>query len=80
MGSKSDCYDNAITESFFHTLKTELVYFEIYQTTEEVKSSVFEYIEVFYNRKRQHSALGYGTPVDFENNKNDLNSVSEKPE
>jgi len=69
MSGKGNCYDNAITETFFHTLKTELVYFENYQTREEAKSSIFEYIEVFYNRQRRHSALDYKTPVDFENEK-----------
>ena len=75
---KGNCYDNAITETFFHTLKTELVYFENYQTREEAKLSVFEYIEVFYNRKRRHSALGYKSPIDFLYQENYLNSVSEK--
>ena len=69
MSGKGNCYDNAITESFFHTLKTELVYLENYQTREEAKSSIFEYIEVFYNRQRRHSALDYKSPVDFENEK-----------
>jgi len=77
MGSKGDCYDNAITESFFHTLKTELIYFENYQTREEARLSIFEYIEVFYNRKRRHSAIGYKTPVDFEKQKTYLNYMSE---
>jgi len=67
MSGQGNCYDNAITETFFHTLKTELVYFENYQTREEARLSIFEYIEVFYNRKRRHSAIGYKTPVDFEN-------------
>lgn len=66
MSGKGNCYDNAITETFFHTLKTELVYFENYQTREEARLSIFEYIEVFYNRKRRHSAIGYQNPVDFE--------------
>jgi transposase InsO family protein len=57
MSGKGNCYDNAVAESFFHTLKTELVYFEDYQTREESRSSIFEYIEVFYNRERRHSAL-----------------------
>ena len=69
MSSKGNCYDNAITETFFHTLKTELTYFENYQTREEAKTSIFEYIEVFYNRQRRHSAIGYKSPVDFENKK-----------
>mgnify|MGYP003934533507 CR=1 FL=1 len=77
MGSKGDCYDNAITESFFHSFKTELVYFENYKTREEARLSIFEYIEVFYNRKRRHSAIGYETPVDFENHKTYLNYMSE---
>jgi transposase InsO family protein len=69
MSGKGNCYDNAITETFFHTMKTELVYFERYQTREEARLSIFEYIEVFYNRKRRHSAIGYQTPVDFEKQK-----------
>jgi transposase InsO family protein len=70
MSGKGNCYDNAISESFFHTLKTELIYFENYQTREEAKTKIFEYIEVFYNRQRRHSAIGYKSPVDFENEKN----------
>ena len=66
MSGKGNCYDNAVAESFFHTLKTELVYFEDYQTREEARSSIFEYIEVFYNRERRHSALNYLSPVNFE--------------
>jgi len=60
------CYDNAISETFFHTLKTELIEGERYATREEARSSIFEYIEVFYNRKRLHSSLGYRTPEEFE--------------
>ena len=66
MSGTGNCYDNAVAESFFHTLKTELVYFEDYQTREEARSSIFEYIEVFYNRERRHSALNYVSPVNFE--------------
>jgi transposase InsO family protein len=66
MSGKGNCYDNAVAESFFHTLKTELVYFEDYQTREESRRSIFEYIEVFYNRERRHSALNYVSPVNFE--------------
>ena len=65
MSGKGNCYDNAVTESFFHTLKTELVYFEKYETREQAKQSLFEYIEVFYNHQRLHSALGYQTPVEY---------------
>lgn len=64
--STGNCYDNAVTESFFHTLKTELIYWEKYQTREEAKRSIFEYIEINYNRKRLHSSLGYLSPVEFE--------------
>lgn len=53
-------------ESFFHTLKTEHVYFEHYVTREQAKQSIFEYVEVFYNRQGLHSTLGYLTPSDFE--------------
>ena len=66
MSNKGDCYDNAITETFFHTLKTELVYFEKYKTRTEAKGGIFEYIEAFYNRLRRHSALGYRSPHAFE--------------
>ena len=66
MSGKGNCYDNAAKESFFHTLKVELVHHERYQTRAEARASVFEYIEVFYNRQRRHSALGYLTPTEFE--------------
>ena len=66
MSSTGNCYDNAITESFFHTLKTELIYWNRYQSREEAKKSIFEYIEIFYNRQRLHSAIGYISPVEFE--------------
>ena len=66
MSRKGNCYDNAVKESFFHTLKTELVHLQRYRTREEARASVFEWIEVFYNRRRLHSALGYRTPLGFE--------------
>ena len=66
MSRKGNCWDNAPVESFFHTLKTELVYFENYKTREEAMVSIFEYIEVYYNRIRLHSSIDYKTPVDFE--------------
>ena len=73
MSSTGNCYDNAITESFFHTLKTELIFWNSYQTREEAKRSIFEYIEIFYNRQRLHSALNYLSPVEFEmKNRKDL--------
>ena len=66
MSRKGNPYDNAIVETFFHSLKTELVYFENYYTRDQATQSIFEYIEVFYNRVRRHSALGYCSPVEFE--------------
>lgn len=65
MSKKGDCYDNAVTESFFHSLKVELNKYE-YSTRSEAKSEIFDYIEVFYNRKRKHSTLGYCSPVKYE--------------
>lgn len=66
MSGTGNCYDNAAMESFFHTLKTEHVYFEYYPTREQAKISIFDYVEVFYNRKRRHSTLDYLSPVAFE--------------
>jgi len=66
MSGKGNCYDNAVAESFFHTLKTELVYFQTYHTREEARNDVFEYIETFYNRIRMHSTINYCSPVQFE--------------
>lgn len=66
MSRKGDCWDNAAMESFFHTLKTECVYHERYKTRDEAKKSVFDYIEVFYNRRRKHSYLGYQSPERYE--------------
>ena len=60
------CYDNAVTESFFHTLKNECTSFERYQSREDGHQSLFDYIEIFYNRHRRHSTLGYRTPDDVE--------------
>lgn len=67
MSKKGDCYDNAAMESFFHTLKVEQVHGVRYQTREEARADVFEYIETYYNRKRRHSTLNYQSPWDFEN-------------
>ena len=66
MSRKGNCWDNAPMESFFHTLKTELVHHKIYATKEDAKRDLFQYIEGFYNRKRIHSALGYLTPEQME--------------
>ena len=66
MSGKGNCYDNACMESFFHLLKTEMVYFENYKTRAQARQSIFQYIEIFYNRIRLHSKLGYISPYDFE--------------
>lgn len=66
MSRKGECYDNAVAESFFGTLKTEWVDDADYRTREQAKQSLFEYIEVFYNRQRRHSYLGYLSPSEFE--------------
>jgi putative transposase len=66
MSRKGDCWDNAVAESFFHTLKTELIYLEEFKTHEQARTGVFEYIEVFYNRQRCHSATGYLAPLAYE--------------
>ncbi|WP_094194707.1 IS3 family transposase [Bacillus thuringiensis] len=66
MSRKGNCYDNAVIESFHSVLKKEWVYPKKYRTREEAKSSIFKYIEVFYNRKRSHSALKYVSPIQFE--------------
>ena len=66
MSRKGDCWDNAVAESFFHTLKVELIHGKTYITRQEAKTAIFEYIEGFYNRQRRHSYLGYLSPVDFE--------------
>jgi len=66
MSRKCDCYDNSMMESFWGTLKEEGIGQEIFSSREEAKTALFDYIEVFYNRKRRHSSLGYLSPVDFE--------------
>jgi transposase InsO family protein len=66
MSRKADCYDNAPMESFFHTLKTELVHHRTYATRAEAKQDIFAYIEGFYNRTRLHSSIGYISPIDRE--------------
>jgi transposase InsO family protein len=66
MSRKGNCWDNAVAESFFHTLKTELIYLEDFDTHEQAQTAVFEYIEVFYNRQRCHSANGYLAPLVYE--------------
>lgn len=66
MSSKGNCYDNAVVESFFKTLKAELCKEVRFNTIDEGRSKIFEYIEVFYNQKRLHSTLGYLSPVEYE--------------
>jgi len=66
MSRKGNCYDNAPVESFFGTLKTELVFHQQYVTRAQARLDIFEYIELFYNRFRRHSALGYKSPVKYE--------------
>ena len=67
MSKKGDCYDNAMAESFFSSLKREFIYpFPVFKTRNEAKQSIFYYIEIFYNKIRKHSAIGYLTPVQFE--------------
>ena len=66
MSRKGNCFDNAVQESFYHSLKTELVHHEHYHTRDQARASIFDYIEVFYNRERLHSTLGYMSPLQFE--------------
>jgi transposase InsO family protein len=66
MGRRANCYDNAAMESFFHTLKVELVHRERYVTRRMARYRIFEYIETYYNRQRKHSAIGYRIPILFE--------------
>lgn len=66
MSGKGNCYDNAVVESFFHSLKVERIHGKHYPTREAAKSDIFNYIEIFYNQKRLHSTLGYCSPVEYE--------------
>ena len=66
MSRKGNCWDNAHCESFFHSLKTELVYRTSFKTREEAKQAIFQWIEIWYNRQRRHSALEYMSPVEYE--------------
>jgi putative transposase len=69
MGSVGDCYDSAMCESFFATLETELLARHCFPARADARRAVFEYIEGWYNPRRRHSALGYLSPVNFENRK-----------
>jgi len=66
MSRKGCCYDNAVMESFFHTLKVELVYREFYATRQQARQSIFEYIEIYYNRQRRHSTIDNQIPMRYE--------------
>ena len=66
MGQPGNCYENAMAESFFQTLKTGHTYWHSYKTREDAKVSLFDYIELFYNAERLHSSLGYKSPLAFE--------------
>ena len=66
MSRRADCYDNAPMESFFHTLKTELIHHRQYATRNEAERDIFAYVEGFYNQTRRHSAIGYISPVEME--------------
>lgn len=69
MSRKGNCYDNAVVESFFSSLKNELIHFQDYYTREQARTEIFEYIEVFYNRQRIHQSLAYQTPAKYESMK-----------
>jgi len=66
MSRKGNCWDNAVMESFYRSIKTELIHHEDFQTRDESRHAIFEYIEVFYNRRRRHSTLGYVSPCEYE--------------
>ena len=72
MSRKGNCWDNAVVESFFGALKKELVHHRRFETRNQAKSEIFDYIEVFYNRQRLHSTLDYHSPVEFE----EMNNVA----
>ena len=66
MSAKGNCYDNAVSESFFHTLKTELTHHIVFETRSQAREAIFGFIEIWYNRKRLHSYLDYMSPAQFE--------------
>ena len=66
MSRRGNCWDNAVAESFFHTLKTELTYHEDFETRDEAQQAIFKYIEAYYNPKRKHSSNGYMAPLEYE--------------
>jgi len=66
MSAKGACWDNAVAESFFHSLKTECVYLQRFESRDQARDAIFDYIEVFYNRRRRHSTIGYQAPLVYE--------------
>jgi len=66
MSRKGNCWDNAVAESFFHTIKTQLIHHCHFKTMEEAEQVIFQYIEIYYNRQRKHSTNGYKSPADYE--------------
>ena len=66
MSRRGNCWDNACVESFFGTVKRELIHHRQYRTRAEARQEIFEYLDVFYNRQRRHSTLGYQSPAEFE--------------
>ena len=73
MGSVGDCYDNAVIEAFWGRMQTELLNRRRWKTRLELANAIFEYLEIFHNRQRRHSALGWLTPIEFEKIHNDTN-------
>jgi len=67
MGSRGDCFDNAVLESFHASLKKDLIHRRAWPTKAEARTAIFDYVEAFYNRRRRHSVLGMLSPVDYEN-------------
>jgi transposase InsO family protein len=65
MSGRGSCFDNAVMESFFSSLKRELVHLETFHTKAQARRSVFAYIEIFYNRQRRHSSLNHKTPLEY---------------
>ena len=66
LSRKGNCYDNAVVESFFSSLKNEIVHHQDFYTRQEARSDIFDYIELFYNRRRKHESLGHHTPAAYE--------------
>jgi putative transposase len=66
MSGKGNCYDNAVVENFFSSLKNEIVHHQDYHTRDQARTEIFEYIELFYNRRRLHQSLNYQPPINYE--------------